>query len=195
MPPKAEVSYPIATQQDLTLMTETGTIDPPSVAKPVSRQRPKKPATVSASALALHLDCSRTYIGKLEAEGVIQQQGDGFPLDQSRVAYLRYLRRERRQSPRATADAEHAAAKAELLQLRLAEKKRELVRRDAHEAMIDQMAGLVLTELGGWPARVAGADLVVRRKAEAVLRELRAEIAEAAPKLADEANEPLDDDA
>ena len=37
---------------------------------------------------------SRTYIGKLEAEGVIQRQGGGFPLDQNRVAYLRYLRRE-----------------------------------------------------------------------------------------------------
>lgn len=36
--------------------------------------------TVSASALTLHLDCSRTYSGKLEAEGVIQRQGDGFPL-------------------------------------------------------------------------------------------------------------------
>ena len=81
-------------------MTETVTIDRPPVAKPVSRPRSTKPATVSASALALHLDCSRTYIGKLEAEGVIQRQGDGFPLDQSRVAYLRYLRRERRQSPR-----------------------------------------------------------------------------------------------
>jgi hypothetical protein len=33
-------------------------------------------------------------------EGVIQRQGDGYPLDQSRVAYLRYLRRERRQSRR-----------------------------------------------------------------------------------------------
>jgi hypothetical protein len=44
--------------------------------------------TVSASALALHLDCSQTYIGKLGADGVIQQQRDGFPLDQSRVAYL-----------------------------------------------------------------------------------------------------------
>jgi hypothetical protein len=36
--------------------------------------------------LALHLHCSRTYIGKLEAEGVIQRQGGGFPLDQNRVA-------------------------------------------------------------------------------------------------------------
>jgi len=41
------------------------------------------------------LDCSRTYIGKLEARGVIQRHGDGFPLDRSRVEYLRYLRRER----------------------------------------------------------------------------------------------------
>jgi hypothetical protein len=66
-------------------MAEIGTIDDPSVAKPASRPRPRKPVTVSASALALHLDCSRAYIGKLEAEGVIQRQADGFPLDQSRV--------------------------------------------------------------------------------------------------------------
>ena len=42
-------------------------------------------------------------------EGVIQRQGHGFLLDQSRVAYLRFLRRERQQSPRTEADADHAA--------------------------------------------------------------------------------------
>jgi hypothetical protein len=57
-------------------MAET-VIDRPPVAKPVSWPRSRKPATVSASALAQHLDCSRTYIAKLEAEGVIQRQGDG----------------------------------------------------------------------------------------------------------------------
>jgi hypothetical protein len=105
-------------------MAETVTIDRPPVAKPVSRPRSRKPATVSASALVLHLDCSRTYISKLEAEGVIQRQGDGFPLDRSRIAYLQYLRRERRQSPRSEADADHVAVKTELLRLRLMEKKR-----------------------------------------------------------------------
>ena len=60
---------------------------------------------VSASSLALHLDCSRTYIGRLEADGVIHRQGDGFPLDQSRVAYLRYLRCERRQDAVTALDA------------------------------------------------------------------------------------------
>jgi hypothetical protein len=95
-------------------------------------------ATVSASALALHLDCSRTYIGRLEAEGVIQRQGDGFPLDQSRVAYLRYLRREHRRSPRTEADAARAKAKTELLQIRIEEKKRALVRRNI-DAVVTQI--------------------------------------------------------
>jgi hypothetical protein len=118
----------------------TPTNDRPPVAKPVP-PRSRKPATVSASALALHFDCSRAYIGKLEAEGVIRRQGVGFPLDQSRVAYLRYLRRERRQSPRSEADAAHLAVKTEMLQLRLMEKKRELVRRADVDALIDGIAG------------------------------------------------------
>ena len=94
------------------MMTETVAIDrPPAARATVSRPRSRKPATVSASALAQHFDCSRTYISKLEAEGVIQRQGDGFPLDQSRVAYLRYLRRVRQQSPRAEADADDVKVK------------------------------------------------------------------------------------
>jgi hypothetical protein len=92
-------------------MPATIAVDHPPVAKGA--------ATVSASALAQHLDCSRAYVGKLEAEGLIQRQGDGFPLDPSRVAYLRRLRRERQQSPRAEADAAHVAIKTEMLQLRL----------------------------------------------------------------------------
>ena len=125
-------------------MTETVTIDRPSVAKPVSRPRSAKPATVSASALALHLDCSRTYIGKLEAEGVIQRQGDGFPLDQSRVAYLRYLRRERRQSPRSEADADFQRAKSELIRLRIAEKQRDLIPLEEAVGHMDEVVGLFL---------------------------------------------------
>jgi hypothetical protein len=110
-------------------MTETVGTDRLSVAEPVSRPRSRRPSNVNASALGRHLDCSRTYIGKLEAEGVIQRQGDSFPLDPCRVAHLRYLRRERQQSPRTEADADHVKVKTEMLQLRLMEKKRELVRR------------------------------------------------------------------
>ena len=139
-------------------MNETVSNDRPPVA---SQTRSRKPATVSASALAVHLDCSRTYIRKLEAEGVIQRQGDGFLLDQSRVAYLRFLRREHRRSPRTEADAVHVAVKTEMLQLRL---KRELVRRADVDALIDGIADVTLTALSSLPARCAPrGDLATRR--------------------------------
>jgi hypothetical protein len=172
-------------------MAETVSIDRPSVAKPVSRPRSRKLATVSASALALHLDCSRTYIGKLEAEGVLHSapDGSGFPLDQSRVAYLRYLRRERRQSPRTEADAAHAKAKTELLQIRIEEKKRKLVLRDDVDALIDQIAGITLTHLSGMSARCSR-DMVVRRNIDAVVMQIRREISEACSEMADKNGEP-----
>ena len=157
-------------------MPESVAVDGPPVANGA--------ATISTSALALHLDCARTYIGKLEADGVIQRQSDGFPLDQSRVAYLRYLRRERRQSRRSEAAADHVEAKTEMLQLRLMEKRR-------HDALIDQLAGITLTHLSGVAARCSN-DLVVRRKIDAVVYEVRKEIAKVAIEMADKIGEPLD---
>jgi hypothetical protein len=136
--------------------------------------------------LALHLDCSRAYIGKLEAEGVIQRQGDGFPLDQSRVAYLRHLRREHRRSPRTQADADHAKVKTEMLQLRLMEKRRELVRRDDVDALIDRISGVTLTALSSMPARCAPrGDLAIRRSFERVVCEVRTGIAAICQQMAD----------
>ena len=152
----------------------------------------RKRATVSASALAQHLDCSRTYIGKLEAEGVIQRQDHGFPLDQSRIDYLRYLRRDRRRSPRSEADADHV--RAEMLQLRLMEKKRELVPRPEVDALIDGIAGVVLTHLSGMAARCSN-DLMVRRKIDAVVYEVRKEMAKVALEMADKNGEPVHGDA
>jgi hypothetical protein len=123
---------------------------------------------VSASSLALHLDCSRTYMGKLEAEGVIQRQGDGFDLNAARVAYLRFLRRERQRLPRHEADADYASAKAALLRIRIAEKQRELVRRADVDALIDGICGVVLTHLSGMAARCSR-DIVVRRNIDTVV--------------------------
>jgi len=145
-------------------MTATVTIDRPSVAKSVSRPRSRKHATVSASALAQHLDCSRTYIGKLEAEGVIQRQGDGFPLDQSRVGYLRYLRCKRRQSPGGEADTDFQRAKSELIRLRIAEKQRHLIPLAEAVGHMDEVVGLCLSRLSGFAAGVARLESAFRVK-------------------------------
>ena len=176
-------------------MIATVTIDRPPVAKPVSRPRSRKPATVSTSALAAHLDCSRSYVGKLEAEGVLHRYGDGFPLDQSRVAYLRFLRRERKQSPRSEADADFQRAKTELIRLRIQEKQRELIPIAEAIDVTDKIMGIVLTAMGSMPARIGGHDLAARRKIEQIVFEIRTEIADAAHALADERGEPREDDA
>jgi hypothetical protein len=189
----SELSYRDATGTNT--MPETVTIDRPSVAKPVSRPRSRKPATVSASALTYHLDCSRTYIAKLEAEGVIQRQGDGYPLDASRVAYLRFLRRERQRSPRSEADSAFAAAKTRLVMLRVQERERSMIAMAEVNEIIDRIMGILLTALSGLPARVAGYDLALRRKIEKIIFEVRTEIAEAATALADQRGEPLEPDA
>ena len=180
-------------------MTETVTIDRPPVAKPVSRRRSRKPATVSASALALHLDCSRTYISKLEAEGVMHRAANGERLparSEPRVAYLRFLRRERRQSPRSEADADFQRAKSELIRLRIAEKQRHLIPLEEAVGHMDEVVGLFLSRLSGFAARCGGRDLAARRVIDQAVYDLRLEISEAATKLADQRGEPpLDDDA
>ena len=75
-----------------------------------------------------------------EGEGVLHRAPDGsrFQLDQNRVAYLR---RERRQSPRSEAAADHVKVKTEMLQPRLMEKKRELVRQEDVDELRDMLEG------------------------------------------------------
>jgi hypothetical protein len=162
----------------------------PLAQAPARRERPV--ATVTATELGAHLALSRQRIGTLaDVEHVIQRLPDGrFDQDDSRLRYLRWLRDPARRSARSEADAEHVKVKTELLRLRAMEKRRELVRREDVNELLDAIAGLVLTKLGCLPARVGGADLVARRKAESVVLEVRREIAAACSAMADERGEP-----
>ena len=45
-----------------------------TIAKPALDRDPESPRPSARRHLAQHLDCSRTYIGTLEAEGVIERQ-------------------------------------------------------------------------------------------------------------------------
>ena len=76
-------------------MAETVPVDrPPAARATASQPRFRVAATVSASALAQHLDCSRTYIAKLKAEGVIQRQG-GVDLDHAARSHSLWVAGER----------------------------------------------------------------------------------------------------
>jgi hypothetical protein len=55
--------------------------------------RSAMPVTVSATALAQHLDRGRTYIRKLEAEGVLHRDGSGFRSSRAALPTCATLRR------------------------------------------------------------------------------------------------------
>ena len=89
------------------------------------------------------------------------------------------------------ADADHVKVKTEMLQLRLMEKRRELVRRADVDALIDGIAGVTLTALSSLPARCAPrGDLAIRRSIERVVFEVRTEIANVCQQMADKCGEP-----
>ena len=121
--------------------------------------------------LALNLDCSRAYNGNLEVEGVIQRP----------EAYLRYLRRERRQSPSSEADADFQRAKSELIRLRIAEKQRQLIPLDEAVGYMDEVVRLFISRLSGFAARCGGRDLAARRAIDQAVYDLRLEISDARP--------------
>ena len=64
------------------------------------------------------------------------------------------------------------------------EKRNDLVKRDDVDALVDAMAGTVLTHLSGMAARCSR-DLVVRRNIDAVVMQIRREFSEACSKMAD----------
>ena len=145
---------------------------------------------VTANSLATHLGCTRQNIARLTAEAIIEQRSDGhYDQTASRLRYIKHLRSEHRRSPRTEADAAHVALKTEMLQLRLLEKRRKLVRREDADALIDEICGVVLTHLSGMSARCSR-DPLIRRSIDAVVHQVRTELAQVCTKLADKRGEP-----
>jgi hypothetical protein len=155
-------------------LTELSTNDTPVVAT-----RPSRPS-VTASAVAAHLAMTRQNVVKLaHVDHLFERLPDGrFDLDACRFAYLKWLRDPARRSARSEAAAEHAKAKTELLQIRIMERQRKLVRREDVNELIDELAGTVLTHLSGMAARCSR-DLVVRRNIDAVVLQVQREMAAA----------------
>ena len=170
-------------------MADARTID----ARPRRRERRRPVATVTATQLGVHLGITRQRIAALaDVEHVIVRLPNGlFDQDDARLRYLRWLRDPERRSARTQADADFVKAKTEMLQLKLAEKRGELVRQSDVDALIDELVGITLTAMSSMPARCAPrGDLATRRCIERVVFEVRTEIANTAKRKADECGEP-----
>lgn len=144
---------------------------------------------VTAVQLAAHLDCARSYLDKLGASGVIHREtGGGFNLAASRVAYIRHLRRERTTTAKGAAEAAFLEAKRIALEVRTAEKLGQLFPTTVALEVIDEYVAAVTIELQNMPTRIAGRDIVLRRRIEREVFEVRRAIA---GKFADKARQAL----
>ena len=146
---------------------------------------------VSASRMAAHLGFERPMLDRLRAQGVIDREADGrYAVEATRLAYVRHLREARRLSPRSAADAEFTQAKAELLQLRIGERKKELMMASECYGLLDEVHGLFMTHLSALPAKIGGRDLAMRRTVEKAIYDMRVELSNEATKRANERGEP-----
>ena len=146
---------------------------------------------VSAVRMAAHLNMDRAHLAKLVSQGALKQRADGkFPIDDNRRAYIEFLREARKRSPKSEADFAFTQAKAELLQIRIAERKKELMMASECYGMLDEVHGLFMTHLSGLSAKIGGRDLSLRRKVEAAIYDMRVELSNEAAKRANERGEP-----
>jgi hypothetical protein len=178
-------------------MTDTTTtLDRPRP-KRGNRRRDKAlgPVLVSGNRLAVHLGCVRQHIDQLAVQGVIERRPVDrlFDMDQSRLKYIAHLRAEHRKSPRSEADAQHVAAKTAMLQLRLMEKRGELVHQSVLDELIDKISAATLVVLSSMPAQCAPpGDLRTRRRLEACVFQIRKKLAAIGNEMADREEAALD---
>jgi hypothetical protein len=167
-------------------MTELSIARSPSAPK----RRAVQPSGVSAVKLAQHLDVSRPYLSKLEAEGVFHRlPGGGYSLDHCRIAYLRHLRRERQRTPKSAAEAEFTTAKTRLLQLRIAEKEDRFCELDEAMEVVAALVGMFRTHSAGLAAQCSR-DLPTRRAIDKAVHAMLCKIADEAHTRAVELGAP-----
>ena len=139
---------------------------------------------VTATELAEHLDCARSYLDKLESSGVIHREpGGGFNLAASRVGFIRHLRRERTTTAKGAEEAAFLKAKRVALEVRTEERLGKLVPVELLNEMIDSITGMYRIELSALPASLTR-DVRERRRLEDLIRKMLHRIANEAARRA-----------
>lgn len=98
------------------------------------------------------------YIPRAQRRGIVQLVG-------AVQGYIRSLRDEERQSSKSAAATRVTDARTREIELRIAERQRDLIPQDDARAVIGEMAAMVKAEFVGMPARVTR-DLALRRTLE-----------------------------
>jgi hypothetical protein len=122
-------------------MTETTTT-------PVRPKRQRKPDrdrmviddVVTPNSLATHLGMTRQNVALLTANAVIEQRSDGnYDQTANRLRYIKHLREQHRHTPRSAAESDHFKVKTQLMELKLMQQRKELVKQTDVDELIDNL--------------------------------------------------------
>ena len=141
--------------------------------------------------LAKHLDLSQQRINQLADEHMIDRCPIGASIRMLAALPIcaGYVHRSGAcNEARWTVD--FVKAKTELIAIRVREKKRELMMTEEALADMEQLIGIVLTEMSSMPALIGGSDLQLRRKVEKCVFDTRVKLANTFTKIAEEARGP-----
>jgi hypothetical protein len=148
---------------------------------------------VSGYKLATHIGLSRAAVDQMTAQGIFTRGPEGrFNLSQSRLAYIAHLRKNRHSSAHQAAMVAYAPQRTEWLRQRVQRNAGETITLTKHCELMDVGIGTVLTELSSLSGIIGGHDLMLRRKVDAAVIQMRRRLAEAFTRLADQAGEPKD---
>jgi len=118
-------------------------------------------------------------VRQLMKEGWIPKERPGRVLMVAAVqGYIRYLKDVAKRTTKTAAESRVRDARAEEIEMRVAERRRELIPIDDATLALDLLVGRVKEEMGGIAARVTR-DIDLRRKIEAEVNGAQARIAEA----------------
>jgi hypothetical protein len=148
--------------------------------KTAQKAAPKEEVqTLGSDQTARLLDISGAFLRRLTQDGKIPKQAKGrYVLDEAVRAYIRFLRDENARTTKSAHQNRMHEAKAAEIEMRLAERRRELIPTEDVYAAIDIMIAKFRDELAGLPARFTR-DMDLRRKLEAETHESQNRIAEA----------------
>jgi hypothetical protein len=120
---------------------------------------------------------SNERIRQLVKDGYIPKPAkNSYPLVGVVQGYIRFLRDEDRRSSKTAAESGLKAARQKEVELRIAERSRDLIDVREHSDIVDEMAGMFVAGLSALPARVTK-DMAMRREIEAGCDSIRNDIA------------------
>lgn len=126
----------------------------------------KQEGTISRPQVARLLMISEERVRQLVKMEYLPQTARGqYPLVGVVQGYIRFLKDEERRSSKSATASRMQEAKATEIDMRIAEKRRELIPLEEAEAVVDVLVGRIRSEFSGLPIRVTR-DMTLRRELE-----------------------------